>query len=94
MKKNAIRRGNQTIIRSLVDLYDYLSSCDGVKQVIPVGMSDRRSRETIAEIKTYDPVRGIKVEAHSRDGYQVFMVKVDKEKASAVRKCIEAYKLK
>ena len=92
MLKKVVNYRNQMMFRAFADFYDAILECDGVSSVRTGGMASVGSHETSFIIKTYDPTtHEMKVDAHSRDGFQEFYIRVAPQKARRVAKYIMGY---
>ena len=95
MSRKVIKYKNHMIFRAFEDFYDAILECDGVVSVRTGGMSSVGSHETSFTIKTYDQsTHEMKVDAHSRDGFQEFRISVRPEQARRVYEFIEGYRTK
>ena len=83
------------MFRAFTDFYYAILECNGVSSIRTGGMSSAGSHETSFIIKAYDPTtHEMKVDAHSRDGFQEFRIRVDPQKARSVYDFIQRYKTK
>ena len=95
MSKKVVKYRNQMMFRTFTDFYDAILECDGVVLVRTGEMSNAGNHETIFIVKTYDPTtHEMKVDGHSRDGFQEFRIRVDPQKARSVYEFIQKYKTK